>query len=93
MGVRLLLIGMFLLAYAFHTCQFAQIADVATLTHSVARRDVTSYSFVIWSRTNHEVYLHVAYESDYTGQVMLNGLQPSTHYYYRVWLTTEPAGN
>lgn len=112
MGVRLLLIGMFLLPYAFHFCQSAQIADVATLTHGIARGDVTSHSVVIWSRANHEVYLHVAYdrspdfsqlktawpifvthESDYTGQVMLTGLQPSTHYYYRVWLTAEPAGN
>ena len=112
MGVSLLLIDMFLLPYAFHFCQSAQIADVATLTHGIARGDVTSHSVVIWSRANHEVYLHVAYdrspdfsqlktawpifvthESDYTGQVMLTGLQPSTRYYYRVWLTAAPAGN
>ena len=60
MGIRLLLIGMFLLPYPFHTCQGAQIEDVATLTDGVASGDVTSHSFVIWSRANHEVYLHVA---------------------------------
>ncbi len=112
MGVRLLLIGMFLLPYPLHSAPSAQIADGATLTHGIASGDVTSHSVVIWSRANHEVYLHVAYdrnpdfsqpktarpifvthESDYTGQVMLTGLQPSTRYYYRVWLTAEPAGN
>ena len=112
MAVRLLLIGMFLLPYALHSGQSTHIADVATLTHGVASGDVTSHSVVIWSRANHEVYLHVAYdrspdfsqpktarpifvthESDYTGQVALTGLQPSTRYYYRVWLTAEPAGN
>ena len=62
MGVRLLLIGMFLLPYLLHSGQSAQIADVATLTHGIASGDVTSHSVVIWSRANHEVYLHVAYD-------------------------------
>ena len=61
MGVCLPLIGMFLLPYALHSGQSPQIADVATLTHGVASGDVTSHSVVIWSRANHQAYLHVAY--------------------------------
>ena len=75
------------------------------ITHGVAIGDVSATHVILWARGDRPAQLHaqltsagagthrgqvaVAAESDFTGQVVLTGLQPDTAYQYAVWLSPD----
>ena len=73
------------------------------ITHGVTIGDVTSHSAVLWARADREATLNVVVRAvggertlrrvevsasdDYTGQVLVDSLEPATTYRYRLWFS------
>jgi len=77
-------------------------SEEALVTHGVAAGDVTSDSAVLWARADRGAVLNavvtgdgqrrveqlpVRASDDYTGQLVLEDLQPGTTYRYRIWFS------
>jgi len=78
----------------------AEENEAPRITHGIAIGDVESRTAVIWSRADREAIMKVTAHSpagekifgatgvraddDYTGQILLKGLEPNTRYEYKV---------
>lgn len=78
----------------------------AAVTHGVALGEVTHHSLVVWARGDREARMNVRLEhagkgalvraalvsadDDFTGSVVVDGLEPATEYSYAVWFSDPP---
>jgi alkaline phosphatase D len=75
--------------------------EASHLTHGIAVGEVRDTSAVIWGRCSRSGILHVAMDArpaaatrvtaarDFTGRVLIQGLEPATAHRYRAWCAAE----